>query len=656
MKLKWFRVREFQSVRDSGPVNIDDIVCLVGKNESGKTALLKALYRLNPIVPADGNFNVTLDYPRMEVEDYRHDVESGKRAQAVPIEVCFGLDSDEVHSIEQAFGANCLKKAELTLSKAYDNTRSFVLSVDTNKALQHLVDKADFSEVTREALKAAKPDANSVLTVLQAQEQTEEVRRVVSILQAIEKRTVAGYILDTFLHAHEPKFLYFDEYYQLTGHENIEELIQRQNKQNNKELRESDYPLLGLIRLARLTLPELLNPANTIELKNKLEGASNHLTKQVLKYWSQNKHLRMSFDVRPARPGDPPGMQQGTNLWGGVFDTRHNVTTELGTRSRGFVWFFSFLAWYSDIKRESSPMVLLLDEPGLTLHAKAQYDLLRYFETELKGHHQLIYSTHSPFMIDPEHFDRVRIVQDKSIEPGEASSDQTGTKVLTDIFSATPDSLFPLQGALGYELHQTLFVGPTNLVVEGVADLLFIQGMTAILEGEGRTGLDRRWTITPVGGSAKVPTFVALLGAQKGMTIATLIDNQIADQQKIEGLYKDKLLKKANVFTFSDFTKSSEADIEDMFGADFYCALVNAEFAAQLSSPIDAAKLTSQSPRIISRIETHLAAQPLTSGAFSHYRPARYFSENISDLAKKLPNDAKDKFEAAFKALNTLLA
>ena len=68
MKLKWFRVREFQSVRDSGPVKVDDIVCLVGKNEFGKTALLKALYRLNPIVAADGNFNVTLDYPRMEVE------------------------------------------------------------------------------------------------------------------------------------------------------------------------------------------------------------------------------------------------------------------------------------------------------------------------------------------------------------------------------------------------------------------------------------------------------------------------------------------------------------------------------------------------------------------------------------------------------------
>lgn len=123
-----------------------------------------------------------------------------------------------------------------------------------------------------------------------------------------------------------------------------------------------------------------------------------------------------AVDVRPALPGGPAGMQSGTNIWGLVQDTRHHVSTGLGSRSRGFVWFFSFLAWYSDVKREGADVVLLLDEPGLTLHAKAQYDLLRYFEQELKPDHQLIYSTHSPFMVDAAHFDRVRIVQDLSMK------------------------------------------------------------------------------------------------------------------------------------------------------------------------------------------------------------------------------------------------
>ena len=187
-----------------------------------------------------------------------------------------------------------------------------------------------------------------------------------------------------------------------------------------------------------------------------------------------------------------------------------------------------------------------LDEPGLSLHAKAQGDLLRYFEKELKPYHQLIYTTHSPFMVDPAHFDRVRIVQDLSIESDsdDLPEEQQGTKVLTEVLDATPDSLFPLQGALGYEIHQTLFVGPSCLVVEGVSDLLYIQTISALLQKKGGVGLSADWTITPVGGSDKVPTFVALIGAQKHLNVAVLIDYQKKDQQNIENLYKKSYLRR----------------------------------------------------------------------------------------------------------------
>ena len=195
-----------------------------------------------------------------------------------------------------------------------------------------------------------------------------------------------------------------------------------------------------------------------------------------------------------------------------------------------------------------------MDEPGLSLHAKAQGDLLSYFEEELAPHHQLIYTTHSPFMVDPRHFDRVRIVQDSSIESdsNNLSDEQQGTKVITEVLEATPDSLFPIQGALGYEIHQTLFIGPNNLVVEGPSDLLYISTMSGLLQRNGKTGLNPGWTITPVGGSDKVPTFVALLGANTNLNIAVLIDYQKKDQQKIENLYKTKLLKQNQVLTYAE--------------------------------------------------------------------------------------------------------
>jgi hypothetical protein len=259
-------------------------------------------------------------------------------------------------------------------------------------------------------------------------------------------------------------------------------------------------------------------------------------------------------------------------------------------------------------------------------------------------------------MIDPVNFDRVRIVQDKGIDAdGMLPEGEEGTKVLTDVFDANDDSLFPLQGALGYEIHQTLFIGPRSLVVEGAADLLYIQSMSAVLERNGRTALSSKWTITPVGGAGKVPTYVALLGAQKGLTIATLLDIQEQDEPRIAYLYKQKLLRKKNVLTFAQFTGTTEADIEDMFGEAFYLTLVNAEYKSELQAPISVADLASGHPRVVRRIEEVIAKHPLKRGQFSHFRPARYFAERIGELETQIPAEAKDRFEAAFRALNGLL-
>ena len=106
-------------------------------------------------------------------------------------------------------------------------------------------------------------------------------------------------------------------------------------------------------------------------------------------------------------------------------------------------------------------------------------------------------------MVDPTHFDRVRSVQDLSIEPNsdDLPGERQGTQVITEVLDATPDSLFPLQGALGYEIYQTLFIGPNSLVVEGVSDLLYFQTISALLQARGEAGLGAAWTITPVGGS-----------------------------------------------------------------------------------------------------------------------------------------------------------
>src|SRR6185503_15804043 len=112
MKLKKVHVREFESIVDSTEFDVTDITCLVGKNEAGKTAILSALYKLNPIIPEHGRFDVTEHYPRAYIGDYILEVEEKRREPAKVIEASFALDDAERESIEKEFGPGCVRSTE----------------------------------------------------------------------------------------------------------------------------------------------------------------------------------------------------------------------------------------------------------------------------------------------------------------------------------------------------------------------------------------------------------------------------------------------------------------------------------------------------------------------------------------------------------------
>ena len=136
------------------------------------------------------------------------------------------------------------------------------------------------------------------------------------------------------------------------------------------------------------------------------------------------------------------------------------------------------------------------------------------------------------------------------------------------------------------------------------------------------------------------------------MNVAVLIDFQKKDQRSIENLYKKKLLSEKQVVTYADFVSGNEADIEDMFNPEFYLELVNGAFG----SSVVLADLPQEHPRILRRLEKYLEKNPLPNDApFNHYRPARYFTENIGSLADKLSEPELPRFAQAFKALNALL-
>lgn len=209
------------------------------------------------------------------------------------------------------------------------------------------------------------------------------------------------------------------------------------------------------------------------------------------------------------------------------------------------MWFFSFLVWFNQLKKNiADNLIILLDEPGLALHASAQADLLRYIEERLAPSYQVVYTTHSPFMLDPSNLLRARTVEDVYREVGDDESPDTdphrGTKVSYQVLRAERATLFPLRACLGYEITQSLFIGRHNLLVEGPSDLLYIDWFRRKLAAANRTSLDPLWTIVPCGGVSKVSAFMSLFGGND-LHCAVLCDFADGGKKEVEKLRSSDL-------------------------------------------------------------------------------------------------------------------
>lgn len=154
MKLREYRVREFRSIWDSGTITVDDqTTCFVGKNEAGKTTVLKALYRSNPIRKSEAVFDLTYDYPKREVEDYRYAIEKGERNEAEVVSCLYELEDADLSAVEDVFGSKVLLGNTFRRSTYYGEAKSrYTLSCDDQQARIYLADNAALPDELRTAL------------------------------------------------------------------------------------------------------------------------------------------------------------------------------------------------------------------------------------------------------------------------------------------------------------------------------------------------------------------------------------------------------------------------------------------------------------------------------------------------------------------------
>lgn len=539
MKLIRYCVTNFRSVKESGWIECDDVTTLVGINESGKSNLLLALWKLNPA--RDGNIDILHDMPVSKLSTYRQTPEKIKFISAE-----FEIDKE---SSDQIFATTKYKfeeQSKVLVSRYYDGNYKFEFPGGYPKMFDEsaLID----SEEDPEAQKQEKEDL-------------------------FDEKKLYDAIKNEL-----PKFVYYSNYGNLSSKIYLPNVIKWLNGKavqgievnedqvrtlrvlfdfvdlNPEEILElgKDPKELAMKRSGNNSTPPSQKEIDTAEKSKEersilLQSASVKLTKQFKEWWKQGEY-KFRFEA----DGDY------FRIW--VSDNIRPDEVGLELRSTGLQWFLSFyLIFLVESQEQHKDAILLLDEAGLTLHPLAQKDLAHFFEG-LSEKNQIINTTHSPFIIDTSNIDRCRVVYIDQDGYTVASSDlRQGADTLN------AKSIYAVHAAMGLSVSDILLQGCQPVIVEGPSDQYYFNAIKSFLIREKKIAPKRELVFVPSGGVKGVSGVVSILGGKTEELPYVILDSDRsgldAKKKLLSGLYKSQ---NERVLEVKDFLNMENSEVEDL--------------------------------------------------------------------------------------------
>jgi ABC-type multidrug transport system ATPase subunit len=616
MKITKFRVRNFRSVEDSGWVEIGNVSAFIGTNESGKTNLLIPLWKLNPA--KNGEIKPTADYPRKRYNEIRV-----MEKKPVFITAQFELNATEVQHVVSLTGAapEDARIAEVSRNFGGGYTVGFISSGQTRGAsvesLLELLNKteADLAGYSVEGTEVEKRDAavtllgsaksrltgsnldeNSLKVIVgdlgQAKPKRTESQSVVGsrVKQLLSKLDEMGRSMKRvdptqndkardFVVKSMPKFVYYSNYGNLDSEIYLPHVIENLGRTDLGSKEEAKTRTLKVlfefVKLKPQEIQELGKDlqrtngrpndeqvASTAEKKKErdilLQSASTELTGKFRDWWKQGEY-RFRFQA----DGDH------FRIW--VSDDKRPEDIELEGRSTGLQWFLSFYLIFLVESRDSHQgAILLLDEPGLSLHPLAQRDLSDFFEN-LARTNQIIFTTHSPFLVDPDQLDRVKAVYVGANGATVVSGDLRASEKL----SAQSKSIYPVYAALGLSVSETLLQGCQIVIVEGSSDQLALSAIKSYLVGHGLLNPRRDIVFIPAGGVRGITAVASIVsGANDGVPYV-LLDNDHAGRELAKKLRCELYAADKNKIILLSKNNAADVELEDLWPIAFLAEVAN---------------------------------------------------------------------------------
>jgi len=311
--------------------------------------------------------------------------------------------------------------------------------------------------------------------------------------------------------------------------------------------------ITNFLMLSGLKIEELSGKKGS-DRRRYTEDASSKITNMFKGSWNQAK-IRVDVWI------------DGDEIHFGIEDESGIKEVPPTKRSDGFQWYLAFyINFMAGAKGDLRNSILLLDNPGLQLHPSGQKDLLSVLE-ELSKENQIIYTTHSPYLIDIEHLDKVRIIE---------KHNDNGTIINEKYYCSDLDSLKPIRDSLGFTLKDSLFISDENIIVEGPSDKYIIEGMLSYL----RDSFDwdpSKLAINSPGGANKIP-YYAFFMASEGLKFVAILDNDNAGDLAAKELKKNPNLSETQIIKIDQIVNIKDITIEDLINPDFYNLAVNSSY------------------------------------------------------------------------------
>lgn len=603
MKLIRFRVTNFRSIKDSTWIDCSDVTNIIGINEAGKSNALLALWKFNPTDKAE--INLLEDLPRNEYSSLKNS------CQELPfIEVVFRLEDDDelLKNLIKITGRRKEELSDIHLKRFYSGKYSYnfpyeetITELPSKEFITYIEEKTNaISKISTESKveKHYKAIVESILNgYIDELQQKDKIDK--NLLQEFISNTentgakpgakseiqpIVNDVLKYFREQMEllsrpriwcdevwkqvfslmPNFVYYSNYGNLDTEIYLPHVI------DNLERNDITGVAAAKVRTLKVLFDFIgLNPKEILELgedgvnlsqdeiekfnKKKeertvlLNSASSKLTKEFKQWWKQGNYV---FDLRADG--------KFFKIW--VSDEKRPEKVILEARSTGLQWFLSFyLVFLTQTKTNLKNTIILLDEAGLSLHPLAQKDLLAFFKN-LATTNQIIHTTHSPFLVDTNNIDSVKI----------AYIDNDGYTVISNDLRANSDpkrdtSVYAVHAALGLSVSDIMLNGCQPVIVEGASDQYYLNAIKTYLIASGLFKPSKDIVFMPAGGVKGVSAIASIVSA-KGELPYVIIDGDTSgtsfkDKLK-KDLYKDEEHK---LICLKDFVEGLEAvEIEDI--------------------------------------------------------------------------------------------